>query len=552
MKVATACALILGLNLVSVKAIYGVEVESKIERVTLFGDRALIERVAPVSIVAGDSVIKIVGLPNTVDRETLKISGAGSAKFTIGGVDFEAQPMSSVISEKVNDLRIQLEKSEEEAASVKEQIAALATQRKLVGEIRLDLPDGGERARPRTAQEMREILKFIGDSSGEIGAAQLSLEKQSVEIAKKIGVLRQALNQTSSGGNTRLALVVPVSATGNLAGKITIAYQTMMAGWRPSYTLYSERNDKGVDVEIEVSGMVTQSTGEDWSNVELVLSTARPSRSLERPEAYSLELNQIEVYPASRAVGFAAKSAPAAMNMEMMDATAHEDSLVAADAFAEFQNLPGIVAFKLPKKVSINGDSSEKQVKIQRLTLNGATKVVSVPYLSSDSYEELVATIEDMPLLPAQMRVVNNGNLVGSKQIPFIPKGGELGLPLGTADDVQVTRTQVKKFQDDPGIIRSFKRLNVVYEIEVKNLGDYQREVAILERGVVSQNEKIKVSVVDVKPERLIESDSSRISKRPGIWEWRLSLKPRETSKISYKVVVEVPADIVVPGLDSL
>jgi uncharacterized protein (TIGR02231 family) len=530
------------------------DVKSRVEKVTLFSDRALVERVAVVSIPAGETAVRVVGIPGFLDYESLRVSGVGSAKFTIGGVDFASQPTSGVISERANQLRVDLEKAQQEASALKKEQDVLKTQRRLVSKIKLDLPEGGEKARPRTAQEMKEIIRFVGESSSALTKAEVELEKREQDLNNRILLINRELSEIASGGQSEVILEVPISAPTATEARLTLSYQTSVARWYPSYTLYATKNDGGVDIDIEIAGMVTQKTGEDWKDVDLILSTARPSRGLDRPQPFPLSLNEAEVHPlgAGRGGGVFSKSAAPAPRMEAMSAPADAMGIQASEELAEFANIPGVVAFRLPKKISISGQTSDKKIKVQTFAQQGQAQVVTMPYLVTDSFEELKAVITDMPLLPATMKVVNNGTLVGSRVIPYIPKGGELDLPLGVADDVQVSRNQIKKYQDDPGIIRSFKRIVVEYEIEVRNLGDLERKVLVLERGIISQNEKIKVALSDVKPEAVAENSSIKLIKTPGVWEWNLNLKPKETQKITYKATVEMPADMVVPGLDTL
>lgn len=554
MKSKSIVLIVLSLFFAAGEKAAAIDTQSTVETVTMFSDRALVERVATVSLPAGETTIKISGIPSYLDRESIKVAGVGSAKFTIGGVDFASLPKTDVISDRANELRAELEKTQQESLALQKELGTLKTQRQLLSKIKLDLPEGGERSRPRTAQEMKEILRFVGESSTDISKAQMELERKGNAIAKRIDLITRELNEIASGGQSEVILEIPVSAPTATQAKITLSYQTGAARWYPSYTLYSTSGESGVDVDIEISGMVTQKTGEDWRDVEVILSTARPSRGLERPEPFPLALNEMDVYPINSATvgGSLMKSARSAPMMEAMSAPADAMDVTASEESAEFANIPGIVAFKLPKKISLSGQTADKKVRVQTISQQGKTQVVAVPYLASDSFEELKATIVDMPLLPATMKVVNNGTLVGSRAISYIPKGGDLDLPLGVADDVQVVRKQLKKYQDDPGIIRSFKRIVVEYEIEVKNLGDLERRVLVLERGILSQNEKIKVALSEVKPEALAENAPTKLVKRPGIWEWHLNLKPKETQKITYKAAVEVPADMVVPGLETL
>ena len=115
-----------------------------------------------------------------------------------------------------------------------------------------------------------------------------------------------------------------------------------------------------------------------------------------------------------------------------------------------------------------------------------------------------------------------------------------------------MVRTQFREYQDDPGILRSFKRIAVDYQSEVKDLGALERKAYVPERGIISQSEKTKVALSEVKPGAVGENATSRLVKTPGIWEWHVRVGPEESQKITYTATGEMPAELMAPALGNL
>ena len=67
------------------------------------------------------------------------------------------------------------------------------------------------------------------------------------------------------------------------AGKVRLNYLVDAASWRPQYKLRAGKTAKE-PVQLEYLAAVVQHTGEDWSNVKLVLSTAQPMLNAAPPD----------------------------------------------------------------------------------------------------------------------------------------------------------------------------------------------------------------------------------------------------------------------------
>lgn len=76
---------------------------------------------------------------------------------------------------------------------------------------------------------------------------------------------------------------------------IIIEYHVSAAAWAPSYSLYvhdAQDSQHTQQAHLEMRALITQSTGEDWSGVQLRLSTASLQQWCELPEMNSLRIGR--------------------------------------------------------------------------------------------------------------------------------------------------------------------------------------------------------------------------------------------------------------------
>src|SRR3954471_13721005 len=69
-----------------------VELESKIDQVTVFPEAAVVTRVAPLDLSAGASTLFLRGLPTLLDPASIRVEGTGQTAFAIGGIDVRVTP----------------------------------------------------------------------------------------------------------------------------------------------------------------------------------------------------------------------------------------------------------------------------------------------------------------------------------------------------------------------------------------------------------------------------------------------------------------------------
>ena len=94
-------------------------------------------------------------------------------------------------------------------------------------------------------------------------------------------------------------------------GSLTLDLATVIsqAGWVPSYDVRLAPDAK--TAELTFRAMVRQQTGEEWNNVDLTLSTARPAAGGAPPELYPWHISFFRPQPPMQAPMLYEKAAPA-------------------------------------------------------------------------------------------------------------------------------------------------------------------------------------------------------------------------------------------------
>src|SRR5258707_3694802 len=85
------------------------EITSAIESVTVYPDGATVPRRIRVDLPQGDSVLRAVDFPPTLDPASLRVEGEARAKLTIGGIDAtppraERPPADPALDDRIQSL----------------------------------------------------------------------------------------------------------------------------------------------------------------------------------------------------------------------------------------------------------------------------------------------------------------------------------------------------------------------------------------------------------------------------------------------------------------
>ncbi|BAZ28268.1 hypothetical protein NIES4074_06990 [Cylindrospermum sp. NIES-4074] len=528
-------------------------VPSQIVAVTVYADKALVTRRGVVSLTGVERELAIAPLPLTLLTESVRVSGTGTVGVRLQGVSGDRLYTTEPVGERVAQLTRQIQQLEAEKRHQQAQIDALALQSSFIKGLRekTEEPFAVSLARKNLSlSETLDFLNFLGSQYGEYAIASGECKSQQQELDKQLQALRTALqNIQTPHPKESLSLIVAVEVAGEGQFELEVSYLVDRASWSPLYDL---RVDSTRDsVNLSYLAEVTQSTGEDWLDVALTLSTAKPGLGtippklepwyISTPQPSIGRRREVMLPPAPP---MAASPASRGMANEQEEEEYATENFIAAEIVtAEVEKVGGVVTFKLNSSGNIPSDGTPHKTTIFNDDYPCSFEYVSIPRLVSFAY--LQAKVKNSPngatLLPGQANIFRETVFVGTTQLENIAPGQEFKLNLGIDEGLKIERDLIER-QVDKKLIGGQRRITYGYRVVITNLLNQEAHLKLTEQLPVSRNEQIKV--------RLTRSNPQIQLGEMGILEWGLTLPPQEKREIHYQFTVEHPPELTVIGLD--
>lgn len=280
-----------------------IDVDAPIQRVTVFSDRATVLRRATVPMGSAIVTARLPELPGNTSAGSVRVSARGAQVWRI-----EVAPVSKIgISIPQADAWLeQIDELTDEIARVDARIAAVDFRLSLLMGINPAAPvpeaqrDGRPRA-PLAPSVWQRAMAFLSTDRAAARAARRGLVDEREKHSEALAQLQREIARLNQGGfsSQRQQVVVILQKEGKANATLEVEYTVPGASWRPAYdlTYLAAKNQ----VVLETSARVTQASGEDWSDVELLLSTAIPGANIALPKLLTWTLGEAkELIPQPR------------------------------------------------------------------------------------------------------------------------------------------------------------------------------------------------------------------------------------------------------------
>ena len=508
-------------------------VTSKVEKATIFFRGAELVHTAQATLARGSNEVWISGISPSVDNNSIKIKTSLGA--VISSFEFTVDYLSAVIeSSVVKKLNEDIQKCENSLAqigvdkSVTENLLSILL--KSIEKKTSGLESGV------TIEDLTKAMDYYKTKSGELERELSGYTKKEAEINEQIVKLKAQLNQESVKNNKRVG-VLKLNLSSPKAGacNFTISYYTPAATWVPFYDINVASTDAPVNIVSKAK--VRQTTGLDWEDVKISLSTSVPSNGKVAPLFSAWFLRDIQPV--------VARSMDAKM---MMQNRISYDEVLAVSAVAEVYEepeieMPGVVqseshlniTYEINVAYTIPGNGKEQNVELAEKNVNATFKYYCAPKLDPATY--VIAEIADwneLNLLSGIANVTYDGTYVGETRIDANSTENLLSLTLGTDTRIPVTRVKMKEFSGS-NLFGSEVREESGYKITVKN----------------NQNRAIKMVVKDQYPISTYKDVTVELSKNTtpfthnnigvGVLTWEYELKPGESRTYDMIYTVKKP-----------
>ncbi|MCB1174603.1 MAG: mucoidy inhibitor MuiA family protein [Leptospiraceae bacterium] len=504
---------------------------AKVEKVVVYPDRALVTRSLPVRLGVGRHLLVFRDASPNLDPDSLR-AFAGDTAVVIRGVNSWLERSSQTRNPVLRQLEESIEIIEQDSARHNQSLQRLQASAASLDKYREYLKQSIalNSSNSNQVQQWQSALVLLDGRDLQIRRTrqqeQEALQQNNIRLQK---LKKQRAELWQAGRKLRRVIEVRVQTPRAIETRLGYSYVMRNAAWNVSYGMHYQDGQ----VQVEYYGNVFQQTGEDWQNVELLLSTARPAEGAARPRLNALALGARE-----------AKSVRVYQQAETENERVADDGSPTTETssddtggMAELKSAGNSMLFAIPRKYDIQSSSRSFRVKIASFALKPrSTTLRIVGYKQASAWLTCqLANNRSYPLLAGKIDVFRDSGFIGTSNLGHTPAGAPFMIQLGRESAIQLER-HVERYHPETGVFGSGRLYRTTVTTKINNRAAETLTVEYYERMPVSETDDVKISMGS-------ESDPAfqAVPDKPGIRLRQLQLAPKSTQKVIFQFEARVP-----------
>lgn len=535
-----------------------IPIKSPISQVKLFLTAGEMTHQSEVKLAKGRNKLVYSGISAFADPQSIQFFANQTYRLVSVSteMDFLAaeqyNPKIAVLKDSLEKTKDLLQLNSDIFNSYQAELAVLNTNRDLKGENQnlsiAQIKEAGEYYRTRTLEINKQVSK---------------LNKEKQKLNNQIELIRYQLTELNFNENQRSnQIIVLIDSEVATTTSCTIRYLVSDCGWAASYDLAA--TDLNQKINLKYKARIYNNTGNDWNNVDLILSTADPLLSASQPilepwyidfQALNQAKNKTPQSPLNYKADYRSNVASelSVANQRVYDnymLDKDEEMLIFGDDFKRLDQKknqkPAVklkqieiselsAEFVITNKFSCPSESKPYSVDVKEMNLDANFSHVSIPKLDQGAF--LIANItgwQELDLVPGPTNVYFGGVYVGVSQIDTRNVGDTLALSFGRDTKVTVLR-KLKKEVSSKKVMGSTKKETYLYETSIRNNQNVPIKINVFDQIPLSKNTDITISTDE------ISNGSKDII--TGEVKWEITLQPGETKNIEIGYSVKYPKD---------
>jgi len=535
------------------------KVESTIEEVTVYLKNAKVTRAADASLPAGNSDVILHNITNNVQGQSLRVQVIGDAKLQ--SAIFRTNYLKDqTLPTKIVHLQDTLEILKYDQSWIKLQIETLQGEERILNNnLKSGKVGAGEHGIPVSA--IQDWTAYYRERTLDIKKKKLDLGRDQNKITQLIQKVQRQLNSLNAQ-RPKPTGEIHLQFNTKTPTKVSIKCTYIVSGvkWLPMYDLGAESTSKPLNLLYKAQ--IFQTTGFDWNDVKLSVSTANPSQNNSRP---ILRPRFIDYCVSAVSSYYSDKQELQISNYQMMQTnmayipsdTATIDNLRDLGRSGRSTDLPTTtVDLTDPEDLSNDEQVSETfEVELpQTILSNGKQQIVELKEFEIDAkYEHhTVPRLDQGAFLLAKVGSWGKYNLlkgtaniffkdtyIGQSEINPNTTSDTLLFSLGRDEKITVKRIKPQDMTSTK-VIGNKKKEELTYDIIVRNNKSQPITIEILDQIPISKNEDIEIKVVDLGNADYIK-DFGKLS-------WKLNIGPNQTKKVRFSYSLKYPKNKQVTG----
>jgi hypothetical protein len=269
---------------------------NKVISVTVYPQGALVTREVAVPEGVGSFELVVTSLPPQTVNSSLYSEGSNGIQVLT--TRYRQRPIKEDTREEVRKAEAQLKQLQNASQRIQSEMNVINQDLQMLGKLETftgttlkQLTDKGQLNGDTTIT----LAKYIMESRTEKADGLVNLQVQMQANQEQTQFVQRQLQELAAGSNkTERDAVIIVDKKDAGPGKVRLNYLVDSASWHPQYKFRAGKEKAKDAIQLEYLAAVVQQTGEEWGNVDLVLSTAQPMLNAAPPE---LKMLAVAVVP---------------------------------------------------------------------------------------------------------------------------------------------------------------------------------------------------------------------------------------------------------------
>ena len=505
--------------------------ESRIDAVTVYPRGADVTRVARVSLTPGANSVLLEGFPGDIDLGRLTAM-VENQTVEVRSIRMDVREQRDAYDAEVRRLQAAITEVKDAIQAIDDEIAIAEFQLKFLEGL---VQDSASRERREAVSGQADVASWqqamdsIGSGAGTAMEKIRNARKSRRDQEAELSMLERELENKRDRREDSAVLRISLDSESSLESNLRVTYFQRQASWSSSYAAYLDTDANRLRLTHEAQ--VSQTSSEDWNNVELTLSTSNPGGAMQAPEQDSRFLDLYEPR-------MGARMARPGVERRFEAAQMLEEVVVSS---ARLPSGRYAVLYRASERASISNVADQAQgVPLSEYRVGVSLVTRTNPRRNASAFlSARYAHDSETPLLGGPMRVFVDGAFAGLAQLPDLLPGAEAVLPMGPDRQVEVSATDQGGGKGSEGFLTSRNTQLADFLFEVVNRHSRQTTVEVVDYYPVSRDERIEVSV----PRSATKPDEENIDERPGVIVWRKTLEPGERWRIAHQYEVSFPED---------
>jgi len=351
------------------------------------------------------------------------------------------------------------------------------------------------------------------------------IEEEEYAYLRELEEIKQTVAFNPALLNKEAGILITMEASKAGTGVLGCGYQVPCSQWRPQHEAHLLSDGR---IRLITQGVVWQNTGEDWEDVEILLSTAKPGQGLD------MELPPQDFLFLRKKTPQERKRIEVQMRDRVVSKTGVTEKEVGEPPLPSDGGETRV--YRVPEKVKILATGKPHILELEKSEMKGEAELIAIPELDSRVYlRSLTKNTGERPLLAGPVTLHREGTSVGKGELEFTGSNEDFYLWWGSEDLIKIERSV--KTKDDKATLMQNRKVQYTTLLYIHNLTGEEKTFKLQERIPVSEIEGIRISVKEL-PEKAKDPD------KDGFIFIPVSINAGEEKKLVISYVMDIDKEV--------